>query len=550
MRVTLAQLNPTVGDIQGNLSKLKAAAKKAAKDGSRLLVLPELFLLGYPPKDLLEMDWFITAAAKGIDEVKAISAEFSPLMIILGAPTRSAKESGRGLYNSALLFKGGELIFSQAKTLLPTYDVFDEARYFDPAERIEVFDVGGVGLAVSVCEDGWSRHGPLKRPLYSIDPIAYQAGDLEADLIINISASPFEAGKERERYEIFCEHAKIHELPLVMVNQVGGNDELIFDGTSFVLDKKGRPIAVLPSFEEAVVTVDTDQGGDDALKSSLEPFEEIRRALILGISDYFKKTGFTKALVGLSGGIDSAVTAALATQALGPKNVTGVSMPGPFSSKGSLTDAEALACNLGIEYMVIPITSIYQSYLDSLRGEFEGLAPNEAEENIQARIRGNILMALSNKFGQMVLATGNKSEMAVGYSTLYGDMSGGLSVISDLPKTAVYKLAAHINSEREIIPKSSIEKPPSAELRANQKDQDTLPPYEVLDGILELYVDEGLSVGEIAKRGFDRVTVEWVAGAVSGAEHKRRQAPPGLKVTSKSFGSGRRMPIAAKYDPS
>ncbi|MDI6799079.1 MAG: NAD+ synthase [Actinomycetota bacterium] len=550
MKVTLAQLNPVVGDIEGNLAKLKEATKVAVADGSSLLILPELFLTGYPPKDLLEKDWFIKRCEKGIEEVLKLSCQNPGLGTILGVPIRTGSGAGRGLYNAALLFKGGRIVFSQAKSLLPAYDVFDEARYFDSAKEVSTHDLDGKRLAITICEDGWSNPDSSKRRPYNEDPIGFQASELKAELLINISASPFEVGKEAERFSIFQSHSKAHHLPLVFVNQIGGNDELIFDGASFALDTRGNPIEILPSFTEAVKTIDLIESGDMNRRSPLSRMEEVHRAIILGVSDYFRKTGFTGAVIGLSGGIDSAVTCALAAQALGAKNVMGVSMPGPFSSKGSLRDAKGLAKNLSIEYRVIPIDSINSAYLESLKPEFEGLAPNEAEENIQARIRGNILMALSNKFGHLVLATGNKSEMAVGYSTLYGDMSGGLAVIADLPKTAVYELAAYLNREAEIIPPSTIEKVPSAELRADQRDQDTLPPYEILDAILELYVDEGLSISQIVEKGFDFTTVGWVARAVNLAEHKRRQAPPGLKLTSKSFGSGRRMPIAAKYNPS
>lgn len=548
MRVTLAQLNPIVGDIKGNLAKLEAALELADDVDSNLLILPELFITGYPPKDLLEREWFIESCQAAQAQVCKISLAHPRVGIIVGLPIKNPAKTGRGLYNAALLFQGGELLFSQAKSLLPTYDVFDEGRYFDPSDKIEAFDIFGARLGITICEDGWGPQALPARRLYEEDPIAFHARKLKVDLIINISASPFEVGKEAERFSLFQRCAKDYKLPLIIVNQVGGNDELIFNGASFALDSAGRPIEVLPSFQEAVVTIDMNQTGDNKRRHELGRLEEIRQALILGVSDYFKKTAFKKALIGLSGGIDSALTCAIAVQALGAENVTGVLMPGPFSSQGSLRDARVLAENLGIDYKIIPISEIYQVYLKSLEGEFRGLEANEAEENIQARIRGNILMALSNKFGYLVLATGNKSEMAVGYSTLYGDMSGGLSVISDLTKATIYELAAYINKGKEIIPVSSIIKPPSAELKLGQTDQDSLPPYDLLDAILKCYIDEGLSKSEIVKKGFNEKTVDWVVKAVARSEHKRWQAPPGLKLTGKSFGSGRRMPIAAKYD--
>ncbi len=548
MRITVAQLDPIVGDIKGNLAKIAHVLEAHRQDAPDLVVFPELFLVGYPPKDLLEREWFIAKVQAAIEELKKLSANYPQTGILFGAPLPTGRADGKGLHNAAVLLYRGQLRAKAAKCLLPTYDVFDEARYFDPADQIQVIPFKGEKLGVHICEDAWTDPTLwTKRNLYTCDPIAILATQ-GATLFINISASPFNVGKEKVRYALIREHAQRYEVPFLYVNQVGGNDDLIFDGRSICLDRLGEPIAVWSSFAEEVRTIDTDCPGAPGAYAPQEEIATVHDALVLGLRDYMYKTGFSKAVIGLSGGIDSSVTCCLAVSALGRENVLGVSMPSPYSSRGSIEDARQLAANLGIQFQIIPITSVYQVYLDMLKEPFAGRAPNEAEENIQARIRGNILMALSNKFGYLVLSTGNKSELAVGYCTLYGDMSGGLAVISDVPKTMIYELAHYINRARPVIPQACIDKPPSAELKPNQTDQDTLPPYPILDQILYYYVEEGYSVDQIVACGFAAETVRWVARAVDRNEYKRKQAAPGLKVTTKAFGVGRRMPIAARFE--
>jgi len=546
MKVTLAQLNPTIGDYDGNLAKIQETLRACAGHAPDLVVFPELFLCGYPPRDLLERAWFIAQAREAVDRLLEISRLYPATGILVGAPLPTGRPNGKGLYNTALLIADGRVLFQQNKSLLPTYDVFDEARYFDPARSVAVVPFRDEILGVTICEDAWTDPELWLRFPYDSDPVAALA-DAGATLLINISASPFRAGKEVIRARLISGHARKHRLPFLFVNQVGANDELIFDGRSLFMDCLGRPVAVFPAFEEHVVTVDSsDQAPRDAYTPQ-PTIETVYRALLLGIRDYARKTGFRQVVLGLSGGIDSAVTCCLAVAALGPENVLGVTMPGPFSSEGSIEDSRTLANNLGIRFQIIPIMNVHAAYLASLTPFFEGRPPDVAEENIQARIRGNTLMALSNKFGYLVLTTGNKSELAVGYCTLYGDMSGGLAVIADVPKTMVYELARYINRDGEVIPQASLTKPPSAELRPNQTDQDTLPPYEVLDAILKLYVDEGRSLAEIVAEGHDQRTAAWVLRTVDRNEYKRWQAAPGLKVTSKAFGMGRRMPVAARY---
>lgn len=548
MIVTLAQLNPVVGDIEGNVQKIADALSLSKQDLPDLIVFPELFLVGYPPRDLLEKSWFIEKTQKAVEELTKISMNYPGTGVLAGVPLPTGKSTGRGLYNSAILVHRGKILAAQHKSLLPYYDVFDESRYFDPAPEVAAVSFKGEVLGISICEDAWNdpELWPRRRN-YPFDPIEMLAGK-GATLLINLSASPFHVGKEKIRYRLVQNHAKKHVLSFVFVNQIGGNDELIFDGRSFCLDQNGEPVDVFPPFEEAVRNVDVSRPGTPGGYTFQDETASIYEALILGIRDYLRKCGFGKALIGLSGGIDSAVTCCLATAALGKENVLGVTMPGPYSSGGSLEDSRQLAKNLGIDIRVIPITGVFEAYLESIKESFSGKEPDITEENLQARIRGNILMALSNKFGCLVLSTGNKSELAVGYCTLYGDMSGGLSVISDVPKTSVYKLADHINRGSEIIPRAILDKAPSAELKPDQRDQDTLPPYDVLDAILDLYLEESCSLKEMIDKGFDPETVKWVIRAVNRSEFKRRQAAPGLKVTSKAFGIGRRMPIAAKYE--
>ncbi len=546
MKIAIAQLNSTIGDIEGNLAKIENALSDCVRDNADLLVLPELFLTGYPPTDLLEQPAFIKKLQAGLEQLRVISKRFPQTGILCGTVTPTEKKAGRGLYNSAVLVYGGAQVFSQNKSLLPTYDVFYETRYFDPGEEILVYPFKDAMLGVSICEDAWNVPELNPPHRYACDPLEILA-QKKTTLFINISASPFYVGKELLRYRLISNHALRHKLPFIFVNLIGGNDELIFDGRSMSIDRNGNLTAILPSFEERVEIIDTSQAAPAIHYEPENAIETVYKGLVLGIRDYLRKCGFSKALLGLSGGIDSAVTCCLAAAAIGKDNVLGVTMPSVYSSAGSVEDSRKLVRNLGVSFKVIPISSIYETYLNTLREHFVGRDPDVAEENIQARIRGNILMALSNKFGYLLLSTGNKSEIAVGYCTLYGDMSGGLCVISDLPKTMVYELARFINRHEELIPQEIIAKLPSAELRPNQCDQDTLPPYEVLDQIINLYLNERCSEREIIEREFDAETVRWVIRAIDRNEYKRRQAPPGIKITNKAFGIGRRMPIAAKY---
>ncbi len=546
MKITVAQLNPIVGDIEGNLSKFVQVLSQ--HEDSDLLAAPELFLVGYPPRDLLERAWVIEKTQQAIQRLQKVSLEFPNTGLLMGVPSPT-HQRGNKLYNSALLIYRGSILLTQHKSLMPTYDVFDEARYFEPAAEIKTVDFKGEKLGISICEDAWNdpELWPKGR-IYSLDPIEILA-QKGATLFINISASPYHIGKEEIRYRHISKQARRHGIPFIYVNQVGGNDELIFDGRSMCFDKEGQPTAVFPSFSEHVQTIDTRIPGTPGLYVPQGKIESAYEALILGLRDYIYKCGFKKAVVGLSGGIDSAVTCCLAQAAIGGESVLGISMPSPYSSRGSVEDSRKLAENLNFTFKEIEISSIYRSYLKTLQEHFKDKDTEigVTEENIQARIRGNILMAFSNKYGYLVLSTGNKSEISVGYCTLYGDMSGGLSVLADVPKTLVYQLAEFINRKEEIIPKEIMEKAPSAELRPNQLDQDSLPPYPVLDKILHYYIDQQSSVEEIINMGFDRETVRWVAQTVDRNEYKRKQAPPGLKVTTKAFGVGRRMPIAAKF---
>jgi len=546
MKVTLAQLNPIVGDVTGNLRKVLDTLK-AMGTTTDLLVFSELFLVGYPPRDLLEKPALLEQVQDAVQELVKASRAYPEVGLLLGAPWPTGLKTGKGLNNAALLIHRGQLAFTQPKSLLPTYDVFDESRHFDPAAEVDVVQFKGEILGISICEDAWYDPELWFRRLYPFDPVQVLA-EKGATVMVNISGSPFQVGKEEVRYRLLSSHARRYRRPLVYVNQVGGNDELIFDGCSLVLDKEGEAVARLPAFREEVRTVDLSAPGSPGLFAPQEAIASVHGALVLGLKDYLHKCGFARAVVGLSGGVDSAVTCVLACQALGPENVLGVLMPSPYTSRDSIEDSLRLVGNLGIKHQVIPITPIYQSYREALR---EPLKLDEIDvtlENIQARIRGNILMALSNKFGYLVLSTGNKSELAVGYCTLYGDMSGGLSVLADVPKTMVYELARYLNREGELIPKAILSKPPSAELRPDQTDQDTLPPYEVLDRIMNSYLLEGLSYQEMVAQGLDPEVVNWVIRAIDRNEYKRRQAAPGLKVTSKAFGMGRRIPIAAKFE--
>ncbi len=547
MKITIAQLDPIVGDIAGNAERLVEVARRCHALGTDLVVFTELYLVGYPPRDLLEKRWFIADVEAAIADLVRASSEFAGTGVLFGAPTRTGDRVGAGLHNSAVLIEGGELRAMRHKSLLPTYDVFDEHRYFDPADDVRPVEFGGEVLGISICEDAWNATElwPNQR-LYEREPVA-ELAEQGATLMINLSASPFYAGKDQVRYDLISGHAKQHGVPFVYANQVGGNDELIFDGGSFLIDAQGRIAGACRHFSEDIAQVDSAAQGDAGEYEPLEEIAAVHDALVLGIGDYLRKCGFTKGVVGLSGGIDSAVTCALAARALGTEQVMGVTMPSMYSSEGSVSDSRRLAENLGIRFEEVAIADIYNAYVDEIRPLIPP-PPGTTEENIQARIRGNILMAISNEHGHLVLSTGNKSELAVGYCTLYGDMSGGLAVIADVPKMMVYELAEYMNREREIIPQATIDKAPSAELKPDQTDQDTLPPYPVLDAILQFYVEEGMSSDEIVALGMDGETVRWVVRAVNRNEYKRRQAAPGLKVTTKAFGVGRRMPIAARYE--
>ncbi|MGF7399111.1 NAD+ synthase (glutamine-hydrolysing) [Thermohydrogenium kirishiense] len=545
MKIALAQLNPTVGDIKNNCEKIIKYIKEAKKANIDLIVFPELSIIGYPPKDLLYNPDFLESSYSALNEL--ILPETNGIGVIVGTATKD-KEKDYMLHNSALLLYNGKIVGQADKTLLPNYDVFDEQRYFEPAKRRTCFDFKGMRLAVNICEDIWNDKDFWERPRYDIDVLEEQY-KLNPDIFINISASPYNLGKQELRTKMVKQISKKYKLPLIYVNQVGGNDELIFDGNSFAINSNGDRVVNLRSFSEDIAFVDTEN------LDELKPLQEIKEdiswvhdALILGLRDYFRKTGFKKAVVGLSGGIDSAVTCALAVKALGRENVLGVSMPSRYSSEGSKDDARDLAQNLGIQYRVIPIEDVFKSYI-SIFNKDGNVLGDLAEENLQARIRGNYLMFISNREGYMVLTTGNKSEIAVGYCTLYGDMSGGLAVISDVPKTMVYELAKYINRDKIIIPLSTIEKAPSAELRPNQKDTDSLPPYEILDDILKSYIEDDKSISEIIADGYDKDLVRDVIRKVNNAEYKRKQAAPGLKVTTKAFGVGRRMPIAQRFRP-
>ncbi len=545
MKVALAQFNPTVGDFAGNTARILALAQRAKERGADLAVFSELCICGYFPQDLLERPAFVERNQK---ELKQLAARI-PLPSIVGYVGKNKKGTGNGISNKAALISGGKVLFEQSKMLLPTYDVFDESRYFQPAAQQSVFAVGNEKLGITICEDVWNDKNFWATRRYERDPVTELAAQ-GTTVIINISGSPYTIDKRALRVDMLRSLALSHQLPVVYVNQVGGNDSLIFDGASVALTVDGKVAAQAAAFEEDLVLFDTATGQGEIHEQPPEEIAYAYRALVQGTRDYVHKCRFEKTLVGLSGGIDSAVVAAIAVEALGAENVLGVSMPGPFSSEGSKTDAQSVAQNLGIELKTIPITPVYEAYRASLKPVFGPRKADVTEENIQARIRGNCLMALSNKFGSMVLSTGNKSELAVGYCTLYGDMAGGLAVISDVPKLMVYELASLINRRREIIPRATIEKPPSAELRPNQKDEDSLPPYDVLDRILKAYIEDLRSPQEIAdKYGFELKLVREIALLVDRSEYKRKQAAPGLKITSRAFGFGRPFPIAQRFIP-
>jgi len=550
MKIALAQLNPTVGDIEGNRRRILEAYSKAAAMGADLVVTGELSLVGYPPRDLLLKPRFV---ADNLAALERLVGGVGRAGLLVGFVDRSVGTHGLPLHNAAALVAEGRVLAIKHKALLPMYDVFDELRYFEPGRGAHVVEFAGLRLGLSICEDIWTQEaaaGPASR-FYHGNPIAelVRAG---ADLLVNMSASPFEIRKFAQRWDLIRAQAWKYKRSVVYVNQVGGNDELIFDGGSFAMDASGALVAQLAAFEEGLALVEIP--GAKRLSPEPAPMPDIvavRQALVLGLGDYVRKCGFRDVVLGLSGGVDSSVVACLAAEALGPGHVTGVAMPSRYSSDHSLEDAEAMARNLGIRFLVIPIEGPHQAMETALAEAFKSAKPDVTEENVQARVRGNILMALSNKFGWLVLSTGNKSELACGYCTLYGDMAGGLAVISDVPKTLIYELARQINADadRSPIPDRVLTKAPSAELKPDQTDQDSLPPYDVLDAILDLYVREEKSRDEIVEAGFNPEIVQKVIRLVDLSEYKRRQAAPGLKVTSRAFGVGRRMPIAQAYDP-
>jgi NAD+ synthetase len=542
MKVGLAQINPTVGDFAANSAAILAAYSSLVKSGAEVVLTPELALPGYPPLDLLFKSRFVPQNLAALD---ALHAQIGEVPLLVGCVDVNTGP-GRPFRNTAAILERGKPIRKISKSLLPTYDVFDEARYFQPAEKNEPVEIAGIRCGVTICEDIWSREY-LPRPLYDCDPLASLAAQ-GAKVILNLSASPFEVGKPRRRFEMLAARARTHRVAIAYCNTVGGNDQLIFDGNSFAISETGECLAQLAPFRtESALAEFKIQNSRFKIPSFQRDEEELFDALVLGTRDYFAKCGFKSAVLGLSGGIDSAVTAVIGAAALGAENVLGVTMPTRYSSEGSVGDSLQLAAALGIRCLTIPIEKSFTAFKEQMTPFFEEKPEDVTEENMQPRLRGMTLMALSNKFGHLLLTTGNKSELAVGYCTLYGDMCGGLALISDVPKMMIYQLARWLNRDREIIPAATIEKPPSAELRPDQRDQDTLPPYEILDPILELLIEEHLSPDEIIARGFDAQTVRWVVKRVAQNEYKRAQAVPGLKVTSKAFGVGRKMPVAQRF---
>jgi NAD+ synthase/NAD+ synthase (glutamine-hydrolysing) len=545
VKIALGQINPTVGDFVGNADKMIDFARRAQAAGAGLILFPELSVCGYPPRDLVERPSFV---AKNRETAERIAAETQGIAVICGLVTPAHADTGKSVMNSAALLQDGKLAFLQSKMLLPTYDVFDEMRNFAPARQQDLFDFCGNRMALTICEDAWNDKHFWRKRLYRQDPVEelVRAG---GNFVLNISASPFWLGKRELRRDMLATIAREDKVPVVMVNQVGGNDSVLFDGSSIVLNREGQVIAQGKSFEEDLILFDSATLTGEMHEQLAGEEASAYAALVLGTRDYVRKCGFKQVIIGLSGGIDSALTAAIAVDALGPENVIGVGMPGPYSSQGSIDDARALAQGLGIRFELLSINEICASYQKTLQPVFAGMKEDVTEENIQSRARGSLLMALSNKFGAIVLSTGNKSELAVGYCTLYGDMVGGLAVISDVPKTLVYRISRYVNTLRPIIPVATLEKPPSAELRPDQKDSDSLPPYEVLDAILEDYVEDLRSAEQIARdHGFEVDLVRRVIRMIDRAEYKRQQAAPGIKISAKAFGYGRRFPIAAKSE--
>jgi NAD+ synthase (glutamine-hydrolysing) len=543
MNIGIAQINAVIGDFPGNVKRLLAAYRECLEAGAELVVTPELSLVGYPPRDLVFKSQFVPKCLQALDY---LAGEIREVPLLVGyVDHHHPAHPGKPFRNAAAWLENGKIQHRIWKTLLPTYDVFDERRYFEPSESCEPIVWNGRRIGVTICEDIWTENH-LQRPFYDRDPV----GELSAkgiDLLLNLSASPFHLGKPLLRRSMIGGIARKAKVPVVYCNSIGANDQLVFDGHSLVTDANGRLTAQFPGFSETIRVVDPFSPVENDAPLDTCDAQHLYQALVLGVRDYVTKSGFSSVCLGLSGGIDSALTAAIAADALGPENVRGLTMPSPYSSRGSVDDSFALAKNLGIRCDEVPIRNAFEAIKTTMQPIFEGKAEDVTEENMQARLRGLMLMALSNKENLLLLTTGNKSELAVGYCTIYGDMCGGLAVISDLPKVKVYEVSRWINREREIIPWNTIDKPPSAELRPDQKDQDTLPPYEILDGILELYVENQLSADEIISRGYEEATVRWVQRRVDFNEWKRHQAAPGLRVTSKAFGIGRRMPIVQRF---
>jgi NAD+ synthase/NAD+ synthase (glutamine-hydrolysing) len=545
VKIALGQINPTIGDFTGNSKKIIESSRQALAQGAEMVLFPELAVCGYPPRDLLEKPAFVERNQRVVNE---IAQAVPQITIVCGFVSPAEGKTGKSVMNSAAVLRQGAVQFVQSKMLLPTYDVFDEMRYFDPAESQKLLPLGGKEFALTICEDAWNDKHFWHRRLYPVDPVdeLLHAG---GNMVLNISASPFHLGKRELRRQMLATIARDNRVPVLFVNQVGGNDSLIFDGSSMVIAPDGRIVAQGKSFEEDLVIFDSETMHGDMHDQVAVGIPSAYAALALGTRDYVRKCGFSKVVIGLSGGIDSALTAAIAVDALGKENVTGIAMPSQYSSEHSIKDARELACKLGIRFEVIAIGDVFSGYRKALEPLFADMPEDVAEENLQSRIRGNILMAFSNKFGALVLTTGNKSEVGVGYCTLYGDMVGGLGVISDVPKTMVYDLSRYVNSLKPVIPQSTIDKPPSAELRPGQKDSDTLPPYEVLDNILEDYVEDYRTAEQIAAdRGYEIRLVRDVIRMIERSEYKRQQAAPGLKITPKAFGLGRRFPIAQKSE--
>ncbi len=554
MKIAIAQLNPIIGDIKNNLKQIKESVNIAVNNQVKLVLTPELSLCGYPPRDLLLNKNFV---AKMRQELTLFAQEINPqITVLIGLALindSATKEGKKPLYNSCALIRNNQVEKYFQKRLLPTYDVFEEDRYFSGGNEANYFYLDNVKIGITICEDLWNEEDFWGKKNYTTNPLK-DLVNLDVDLILNLSASPYVVGKQKIREEMLIHLAKKYQKPIIYVNQVGGNDDLIFDGNSFIVTDTGEIINKAKSFAQDLIYINYQENKLNLLTEKKYNLtiqnreEEIYQALVLGVKDYARKCGFSKAIIGLSGGIDSALVGTIASSALGKENVLGVLMPSPYSSDHSIIDAEKLVKNLGIKSEKIPIQNIMESYDSSLYNLFKNTEFGVAEENLQSRIRGTILMAIANKFGHLLLSTGNKSEMAVGYCTLYGDMNGGLAVIADLPKTQVFSLCHWLNQEREIIPHNILIKPPSAELKPHQKDQDSLPPYEILDDILERYINHHESVSEIEKSGHNLETINKVIKLIARAEFKRKQAPPVLKITDRAFGTGWKMPIASRWN--